>query len=301
MSAQDKIERILKQIHVLLANGEPVAAKEEKVIVDKKEVLSALEQLNLAIYEIMDQYEVTSQARELAHRRSEKKGEEMIERISAQAEDVYAASLIYTDDALSKLQNMMADAMESSQEIWRKFHLELEQERRRMKEDQLELRGQLQDFKDSNKYLVMIEDCNRERERQEKDTKTPEKRIQNEAKHYAMNAKPEIKVNPAYFERRGIEMPSDKPEPTLEPEKNFSAPEIKVDLDAEYFKWQAKEGKENENAAEKLESKGKMKFKVERKTRAGVADEGEEFIGEDIEDGNKATIRKEWKSLFGKK
>lgn len=300
MSAQDKIERILKQIHVLLAEGEPVSGNRDKITVDKKEVLSTLEQLNLAVYEIMDQYEVTSQARELAERRSEKKGEEMIARISAQAEDVYAASLMYTDEALSKLQRLMSETMASNQEIWRKFNMELEQEKRRMKEDQLELREQLQDFKDSNKYLVMIEERNREREK-EKDGKASEKKIQNEAKHYGMKVNPEIKVNPAYFERRGIEMSSETAD--IVPKKNvvvsakhfaaseqevdvseksFTLPEIKVNLDAEYFKWQAEEAAPDKEAGDK----GAM----EDKQAAGGT-------GAD----SKASIRKEWKSLFGKK
>lgn len=294
MSAQDKIERILKQIHVLLAEGEPVSGDGDKITVDKKEVLATLEQLNLAVYEIMDQYEVTSQARELAERRSEKKGEAMMARISAQVEDVYAASLIYTDEALSKLQHLMTETMASNQEIWHKFSMELEQEKRRMKEDQLELREQLQDFKDSNKYLLMIEDCNREREKQEKekDGKASEKKIQNEAKHYSMNVKPEIKVNPAYFERRGIEMPSETTDIVSEKkvvvsgggfaaseqefdvsEKSFTLPEIKVDLDAEYFKWQAEESDKAEDERTKEDSKAE----------------------------SKASIRREWKSLFGKR
>lgn len=282
MSAQDKIERILKQIHVLLAEGEPVFGNRDKITVDKKEVLSTLEQLNLAVYEIMDQYEVTSQARELAERRSEKKGEEMVARISAQAEDVYAASLLYTDEALNELQRLMSETMASNQEIWRKFSMELEQEKRRMKEDQLELREQLQDFKDSNKYLVMIEERNREREK-EKDGKASEKKIQNEAKHYGMNVKPEIRVNPAYFERRGIEMPSEVSEQEGDvSEKSFNLPEIKVNLDAEYFKWQAEEAVPDKEAG----SKGAME---DRQAAGGT--------GAD----SKASIRKEWKSLFGKK
>ena len=314
MSAQDKIERIQKQIHLLFSQGESVSGDKDKVIVDKKMVFNLLEQLNLAIYEMMDQYEATSQSRELAQRRSEKKGEEMLERISQQAEDVYAASLIYTDDALNKVQHLMENAMEASQMIWRKMSLELENEKQKVKEDQMELREQLQDFKDSNKYLVLIEERNRELEKQKKEIKAPEKRIQNEARHYPMQNQPEIRVNPAYFERRKqkadaaasqSEVPEDtskdsdiskqedspvKASPrkelpnllnlsvrpnkeetavTEEPddippipsdapvsgaddippmpavmeeemaEEPFVMPEIKVDLDAEYFKWQA--------------------------------------------------------------
>ena len=206
MSVQDKIERILKQIHVIFSETETVYGAPEKVIVDKNEIFSLLEELNLAMNEMMDQYEVTAQARELAQRRNEKKGEEMIERVSKRAEDVYAASLIYTDDALNKIYDLMEDAMSSSQKAWEEATQKMEKEKRKLKEDQLELREQLQDFKDSNKYLTMLEDCNREREKQRKEAKAPEKKIQNEAKHYSIKTQPEIKVNRAYFERREKKM-----------------------------------------------------------------------------------------------
>lgn len=204
MSPQDKVERILKQIHLIFSEGLDVPDTEGMVAVDKNQVFAMLEQLNLAIYEIMDQYEATSQSRELAQRRSEKKGEKMLERISNQAEDVYAASLIYSDDALSRVQSLMEDAVSGCRDIWQNLVDDLEKEMRQVREDQLELVEQLQDFKDSNKYMMIVEECNREREREEQEKAgiAPEKRIQNEAKHYPMQSQPEIRVNPAYFERR---------------------------------------------------------------------------------------------------
>lgn len=248
MSAEDKIERILKQIHILLAEGESPSGSPDKVIIDKSEVFPVLEELNIAMYELMDQYEATTQARELAQRRSEKKGEEMIERVTKKAEDIYAASLIYTDDALNKIHSLMEDAMNSAQRIWDQASQEMEKEKRKVKEDQLELREQLQDFKDSNKYLAMMEDCNREREKQEKEANAPEKKIQNEAKHYPAKSAPEIKVNAAYFERRERKLKEEKGEA-------FDVPEIKVDLDSEYFKWKNGE-------AEKPDKKNAVKKKL---------------------------------------
>lgn len=303
MGAQDKIEQILKRIHVLFAEGQSVAGDLDKVIVDKKAALSILEEMNLAIYEMMDQYEATRQAREMAQRRSEKKGEELLARVSRQTDDVYAASLLYTDDALGKINRMMTEAVNASRDIWRRLSRDIEQEQQKIRDDQSELREQLKDFKDSNKYLNIIEECNREREKreqQEKASPAPEKKIQNEARHYPLNLKPEIRVNPAYFERRGIrpdgtKIEADNPPrkdtareadswtedfiveplftedddippmpenlkadeaktapeapaeadstpahhiPEEEEKETFVMPEIKVDLDAEYFKWQ---------------------------------------------------------------
>ena len=255
MSTQDKMERILKQIHVALAEGEKIPGESDKVIVDRNQVFSILEQLNLAMNEMMDEYEMTSQARELAQRRSEKKGEEMLARVTRQADDVYAASLIYTDEALAGIQRLMNDALASSRRIWAQVTEDIEKEQRRVREDQMELREQLQDFKDSDKYITMLEECNREREKQEKEKEAggQGKKIQNEAKHYAMKAKPEIKVNTSYFERRrqaaeqaeaekhgaaggGAAPGTGDADTEAFSEKPMEAPEIRVNTESEYFK-----------------------------------------------------------------
>ncbi len=294
MSAQDKIERTLKRIHVLFAEGESPAGEPDKVIVNKTEVFSILDDLNQAIYEMMDQYEMTSQSRELAHRRTEKKSQELIARVERQTEDVYAASLLYTDDALDRVYRLMTEALSASESIWSRLRQDVEEQQRKVKEDQLELHGQLQDFKDSNKYLNIIEDYNREREKQEKEAQADKgqvKKIQNEAKHYPMREKPEIRINQAYFERRGLKTDSAKAasdgageenvfakqgmaESDLppvsqslekEPETPFVMPEITVDLDAEYFKWQEERSPKRDEESTKANAKREWRFLFGRK------------------------------------
>ena len=285
MSIQDQFERILKKIHIALSQGETVPDNPEKVIVDKKEVLSILENLNIVVYEMMDQYEATVNARELAHRRNEKKGEELIERLEGQAEDVYAAALIYTDDAMNRVRELMDETLISSrklmeetlaanrelmenmlasnQEIFSTLHQEIENKKMKVRQDQQQLYAQMKDFKDCNKYFLMIEECNKERMKQEKLEESSEKCIQNEAKHYALSVKPEIKVNPAYFQRRGLELTEDITPIFLDFEEiTFDEPEIRVDLDAEYFKWQAEE--EGKNVSEGKKEK-KFTFIKNRK------------------------------------
>ena len=73
MSVQDKVEHILKNIHLLFSASKPYDQAGEWIIVEKNQVFGLLEQLNLAIYEVMDQYEMTSQKHELAQRRCEKR------------------------------------------------------------------------------------------------------------------------------------------------------------------------------------------------------------------------------------
>ncbi len=292
MSIQDKMEQILKNIHLLFSESKPYDEDGTWIIVEKEKIFQQLEQLNLAVYEMMDTYEMTNQKHQLAQRRCEKRGEEIIRKASSHADDIYAASIMYTDDAINRICHIMEDANDSVQKIFRGLNNEMERERERVRHNQLELTSQLQDFADTNKYIKLIEEINKklERERMEEAQARKEKRIQNEGKTYS-DVQPEIRVNEEYLERRErhyeltpleinvrkeeeeslsrvtgkefaeslrrraarnrdvqgslqIEDMSENTSPlpqelmfdevTLPPEEE---PEIRVDLDAEYFKW----------------------------------------------------------------
>lgn len=311
MSTQDKMERILKQIHVVLAEGETIPEKPGKVLVDRDEVFSVLEQLNVIVNDMMEEYELTSQARELAQRRSEKKGEEMIARVTSQADDVYAASLIYTDEALAGIQRLMNDALAASRRIWSQVTENIEKEQRRVREDQMELREQLQDFKDSNKYITMIEECNREREKLEKEKKTgeQEKKIQNEAKHYSMKGKPEIKVNASYFERRKQAEARQEDPGQADTKLAAAAPEVVVNTDSEYFK--RKEAAKKKEAGRKDETSGKQEAGESQESQEPQEPqelqemEWDESRDESVErtegQEKKGIFPKEWHLPFGRK
>ncbi|MEG1291020.1 MAG: hypothetical protein RSD28_01835 [Lachnospiraceae bacterium] len=286
MSIQDKIERILKDIHLLFANGKPYKGNKGEVVVKKQEALDLLSQLNLAIYEAMDQYEVTCQKQELSERRCEKKGEELIGTAKKHAADVYASSIIYTDDALSRIQHMMEDANDSVEKIFRQLNREMAQQKDKVRQNKSELKGQLQNFADSEKYLKIVEEQNREREKElhQEIDKNKGKRIKNEGKTYA-SIQPEIKINKAYFDKNGkdielveidLEESGDEVSKSLakvtgkefaeslrrraaqkselqneeniqkeSSKSNFNA-EVKVDLNAEYFKQKQGEVEEEE-------------------------------------------------------
>ena len=204
MSVQDKIERILKSIHLLFSKSEPYEGSGTKIIVEKQIVFELLEQLDLAIYEAMDQYELTTRKHEIAERRCEKRGEEILQKASRHADDIYAASIMYTDDAINRICYIMDDANQAVQSIFRRMNTDIEEQRDRVRRNQLELTGQLRDFADTDKYVKLIEEVNRQREkeRQMELEGRKEKRIQNEGKSYSA-VKPEIKINQAYFERTG--------------------------------------------------------------------------------------------------
>ena len=107
MSPQDKVERVLKEIHVAFSKSETYNGHPDKVIIDRKQFLNLLDRLNQGIYDMMDQYEQTRQSRSNAERAFRKKGDEIIEAANANAEDVYAASVIYTADMIGAIRELM--------------------------------------------------------------------------------------------------------------------------------------------------------------------------------------------------
>lgn len=203
MSLQDKMEQILKNIHLLFSESRPYDEDGAWIIVEKEKVFQQLEQLNLAVYEMMDTYEMTNQKHQLAQRRCEKRGEEIIRKASSHADDIYAASIMYTDDAINRICHIMEDANDSVRKIFHGLNNEMERERERVRHNQLELTSQLQDFADTNKYIKLIEEINKklERERREEEQARKEKRIQNEGKTYS-DVQPEIRINEEYLERQ---------------------------------------------------------------------------------------------------
>ena len=60
-----------------------------------------------------DEYELTEQSRNHAEREFRKKGDQIVWDASRKAEDVYAASVIYTDEALSRVRDIINDTNES--------------------------------------------------------------------------------------------------------------------------------------------------------------------------------------------
>lgn len=262
MSAQDNLEKVLRNLHVLLSKSEPYAKEPSKVIVDKQQMLDLLNELNECSYDIMDEYELTKQSRNRAEREFQKKGDQIIWDASRKAEDIYAASVMYTDEALTHLQEVIREANASVEEIYTKMNEKLEEQEKVCRANQLELKSQLQNLVDTEKYLNIIEDRNKERERlkEKANTKKPI-----EPSVYA-NRQTEIKINQEYFEKMGISM-DDASEETKEeigteqetgdiPDKEKMA-EISLDLDADYFRWKEEKGEGNQEESKSKTTKDK--------------------------------------------
>ena len=234
MSAKDNTEKVLRDIHVLFSKAEPYEGSAINVVVNKNDAMDLLKELNACMYEMMDEYELTTQSRAKAEREMKKEGDDIVFESTRKAEDIYAASVMYTDNALNEIQDIMNGAIERIDKIYDETKESLEKEVRKVKSNQTELKGDLSDLIDTQKYLRLIEDENR-RIAKEKASGKFDSSL--EEKIYA-NVQPEIIVNEEYFRAQGMN-PDGTPLDTnldanIEGEAMVS---MSDDLDAEYFGW----------------------------------------------------------------
>ena len=246
MNAQDRTEDALRAMHILIANAEFEPGSNTKIIIDKDEAQSLLKELGDCLYQMLDESELTKSSRQQAERTQQKQADLTEERAKKKAEDIYAGSLMYSDRALNLISDIIADAENRIEKIHSDMMEQISSEKKKIKTNQYELKGQLSDLKDTKKYLRLIEEENKRLEEEEKSGEFTEEADQ---PSYA-DVKPEIHVNPAFFQ--GGEIPSgtvadgedggdlsDK----IESQINLD------DLDREYFKW--KDGEDTEEAPKK--------------------------------------------------
>ena len=259
MSPQDKVERVLKEIHVAFAKSPTYNGQPDKMIVDRKQFLSLLDRLNNGIYDMMEQYEQTRQSRQNAERAFQRKGKEIIDQANSSADDIYAASVIYTADAIGKIRDLMDQTNDSMNDLFRQFRKDLREQKDLLKSHESELQAQLADLADTKKYLAVIQEMNRERARKSRDLEAEKEAGSRYARNmfYTSLASADVKVNDAYFEKSGKPTPEETARKAAEPAEK---PDIKINTDAAYFKWKAEQeakehagetdGEEKENPEE---------------------------------------------------
>ena len=211
MSPQDTVERVLKEIHVMFSKCQGYGSSPDKVIVDRKQFLKLLDRLNQGIYDMMEAYEHTRESRNRAELAFQHKGQAMINDASGKADDVYAASVLYTADMLGKVQDLIDQTNESMNEVFRSFKRELRNQKDIVRSNELELESQLQDMADSKVYQGMLEDIRadqRKEKRKAEDQKKEQayvRRSPYSREHIKIPAvSADVKIIEASFEGAGI-------------------------------------------------------------------------------------------------
>lgn len=164
MKSQSEVERMLREIHVMVAQGGVVAGDDDQVSLNKTQLFDALERINLCMYDMMDQYELTEKSKSKAVLKVKDQTDVLFEDASQKAEDIYSASIMYSDDAIGRVVRILEDAQTSMDETMRKAQWLVEEEKSIIRMNQRELQDQLMEMQDAKIYLNLIEERRRRTE-----------------------------------------------------------------------------------------------------------------------------------------
>ena len=153
-----RVEEILKQIHILFAKGETYQNSPDLVILSKTDMFALLQELNEAMYEVLDQYEATTRSKEMARLETEREASEIIAKAKIGAEDVQAGSLAYTDTMLDELSLLLDNTTQYIRSQYLEFMAAMDEKQEGLKTDRLQIQEKLKRFHDSENYLKMLEE-----------------------------------------------------------------------------------------------------------------------------------------------
>lgn len=164
-----RVEEILKQIHILFAKGETYQNSPDLIILSKTDMFALLQELNEAMYEVLDQYEATTRSKEMARLETEREASEIIAKAKIGAEDVQAGSLAYTDTMLDELSLLLDNTTQYIRSQYLEFMAAMDEKQEGLKTDRLQIQEKLKRFHDSENYLKMLEEIREDRAAEKED------------------------------------------------------------------------------------------------------------------------------------
>lgn len=242
MSAQNNLEQVLKKIHIMVSESPRLKGDMDKVVIDKNVLFAHLDELSRSFYDMLDEFELSKQKKKEAEYQMKKRYDTTVENAYDKAEDVYSASMMYTDEAITRLVRLLEKSEQSVEMLYSDLERKLQREKDQIRANQKELQNQLFEMKDSNLYMNLINQRRREIEKEKEELEKAKKQMDfASAPSYP---KPEIKINKQYFEQMGL---NEDGTPKVEEEKKPEAPEVKVNLNSNYFKWKKKQKNEKKD------------------------------------------------------
>lgn len=153
----DKVEEILKEIHVMFAKCETYHNSPDRVIVSKPEMFELLENLNEAIYEVLDQYEATARSRERARIELDKQAAETVAKAKLDSDDVHAATLLYTDTMLEDIKTVLARTKHNVKREMIEMMAAIEEQEALLDQNKDSVKSGLTELHDSEMYLDALQ------------------------------------------------------------------------------------------------------------------------------------------------
>jgi len=153
-----RVEEICKKIHILFAKGETYQNSPDLVILSKTEMFALLEELNEAMYQVLDQYEATTRAKEKARIETEREASEIIAKAKIGAEDVQAATFAYTDTMMDEISAFIDTTTKDIRDQYLAFLAAMDEKQAELKENRDQIKDQLSELHDRDTYLKLLEE-----------------------------------------------------------------------------------------------------------------------------------------------
>lgn len=153
----DKIEEILKSIHVLFAKAEKYQDSPDSVVISKKAMFELLEDLNEALDELLDRYEATTRSRERARLELDRQNAESIAEAKRNCDDVHAATLLYTDKMLSEITERIEQSRRAVKHELIEMLAAIEDTESDLARNMDGVKTELSEMHDSELYLGLLE------------------------------------------------------------------------------------------------------------------------------------------------
>ena len=227
MGAQERTEEVLRSIHTLFSKAPAYDTTGQQVIVDKAVLMNLLKELNSCMYEMQEEYELTEQSRDKATRKTKKEGEDMIFEAQKRADDVYAGAIMYTDNALHDIQDIIQETNDQVYVLMERMRDRLRRAKEDVRSNQTELKSQLADMVDTQKYLRLIEEENERKAKEKARKEAKRQQIKNSPRKETASeidpldeeeepkvtaVMPEIRINTAFLEEHGMSVGGEEEE-----------------------------------------------------------------------------------------
>lgn len=153
----DRIEEILKDIHVMFAKCEAYDDSTDRVIVSKMEMFELLEQLNVELDNVLDRYEATTRSREMARLDMDRERAEKVAAAKKDCDDVHAATLLYTDTMLDEVNDVVERTKLRIKHDMIEMLAELEEKQETLTQNRETVKNELTELHDNELYLKELE------------------------------------------------------------------------------------------------------------------------------------------------
>ncbi len=214
MTPREKAEIAIQDIREHLANCRQSPVDPNLILADRRDFANHIDRVEKVLQEVLDEYESILEQRGELERAARRESDQIISSAESRADDVYAASIVYTDNMIGTLQTIIDDTNDSLNGVIRRFRKEMRRQKDLLKKNEIELQAELLQLKDNKKYLQLLEEINAEREEKRLAGKQPEE------EKTAPQPKAEAVVPPV-----------------------AEKADVQVNTDAAYFKWkEAQEG-----------------------------------------------------------